>query len=300
MIKVGITGADSRQAGELLRILVNHTDVDIMAAVAPHIAGRTVASFHHGLIGETSISFSASMNTEELDAVFLAPGSMPDEINRVKSDTNLRVIDFSQRSELDPDMVPAISEIYRKPMVRGARQAQVVNPLASLLLIAIYPLAANLLLNSDLNVKVVAPESTISNESLDIAATQTKQILSKIQRSFDRNISFQASASDRNRSTRLQMDVRCSLDIDEIDRLYDSIYDDHNFTFITHSPVGAQETSGTHKCIITLEKPDADTLRITSLGDCRLRGGAGDAMHAFNLLFGLHERTGLTLKAAKY
>jgi N-acetyl-gamma-glutamyl-phosphate reductase len=34
--------------------------------------------------------------------------------------------------------------------------------------------------------------------------------------------------------------------------------------------------------------------------DARLKGSAGTAIHAMNLLFGLHERVGLALKASVY
>lgn len=300
MIKVGITGADSRQAGELLRLLVNHPDVDILAAAATGQAGRSVVSFHHGLIGESDITFTGSLDPTCLDAVFMAPGSDPSLAEKLSQYENLRIIDFSQRHDIDPEMVPAISELFRKPMVRGARKAQVLHPVTSLLMVALYPLAANLLLNGDMEVDIFGPESIIAGESLCVASEQSAAILKSIQASFDGNISFTTSCSRRNRSTRLKTTIPCTLSLDEVDKLYDNIYDDHNFTFITHSPVSAQEVSGTHKCIVTLEKEDSDTLSVTVLGDCRLRGGAGDALHAFNLLFGLHERTGLALKASKF
>ena len=52
MIKVGIAGADTAMAGELIRILINHPDVEIISAFAPGKVGRKVASVHHGLAGE--------------------------------------------------------------------------------------------------------------------------------------------------------------------------------------------------------------------------------------------------------
>lgn len=38
-------------------------------------------------------------------------------------------------------------------------------------------------------------------------------------------------------------------------------------------------------------------LRITSVLDPAIKGGAGNAVHLMNLMFGLHERTGLDLIA---
>ena len=46
--------------------------------------------------------------------------------------------------------------------------------------------------------------------------------------------------------------------------------------------------------------PEPGRFEAEAVADARMRGGAGDAVHAMNLLFGLHERTGLTLKASHF
>ena len=88
-------------------------------------------------------------------------------------------------------------------------------------------------------------------------------------------------------------------DINTIRDLYEKTYSDHNFSFISDSPVSTDEVTGTDKCIISLYETDGK-LTIDSVSDCRMRGGAGDAVHAMNLIYGLHEKTGLYLKAHKY
>ena len=57
---------------------------------------------------------------------------------------------------------------------------------------------------------------------------------------------------------------------------------------------------GTQKSVVSFNKPGAGLLEIVCVADCRLRGGAGDAVHAMNLLFSLHEKVGLQLKSAAY
>ena len=52
--------------------------------------------------------------------------------------------------------------------------------------------------------------------------------------------------------------------------------------------------------MVKLSKPDPDTLHIDSSADCRMRGAAGEAVHILNLMCGLHERTGLALKAIDF
>ena len=51
MIKVGIIGADTPDAGEMLRLLIHHPEVEIHSLYAPAWAGRMVASRHHGFMG---------------------------------------------------------------------------------------------------------------------------------------------------------------------------------------------------------------------------------------------------------
>ncbi len=55
----------------------------------------------------------------------------------------------------------------------------------------------------------------------------------------------------------------------------------------------------TNKCIIHLDKIDGKLL-ITAVIDNLLKGAAGNAVHSMNLLFGLQETTGLTMKSVAF
>ncbi|MDE5870864.1 MAG: hypothetical protein K2H22_02810, partial [Muribaculaceae bacterium] len=103
-----------------------------------------------------------------------------------------------------------------------------------------------------------------------------------------------------DRGLKVVVDIPCSLDINEVFRIFDDCYDDHNFTFMVGSSMPGYEVEGTQKTLVTLQKLSSDRLTVTVVADCRMRGGAGDAVHIMNLLFGLHERTGLYLKAHKF
>ena len=52
MIKAGIIGAAGYTAGELIRILVNHPDVEISFAQSSSSAGRKVWGVQSGLYGD--------------------------------------------------------------------------------------------------------------------------------------------------------------------------------------------------------------------------------------------------------
>ena len=91
----------------------------------------------------------------------------------------------------------------------------------------------------------------------------------------------------------------CPLELTEIIRIYSEYFADHNFTFITSKIPDLKDVVNTNKCIIHLDKIGGKLL-ITAVIDNLLKGGAGNAVHTMNLLFGLQETTGLTMKATGY
>ncbi len=301
MIKVGIIGADSPDAGELLRLLILHPEVEILSLYAPAWAGRMVGSRHHGFMGENIVNFSDRFNPSELDIVFIADDSElgNDLLQNSSSHPELRIVDMapSRMDRCDGNgMEYGLSEANRKPLVRGARIAVVPTPAASLALIALYPLAMNLLLNSDIEIAIhAAPEvlATINKVSLN---KEISTFIQKTQNSFNGKLHITLNPCESGRSMKVSSVLKSPLAIAEVSNIYDSVYDDHNFTFTSLSEINRIEVEGTHKCIITIQKPGAGLLEVTTVGDCHIRGGAGDALHIMNLFFALDEKVGLHLK----
>ena len=56
-IRVAIAGGTGYTGGELFRILLNHPEVEIVAATTTSSEGTPVASVHRDLIGETDLCF---------------------------------------------------------------------------------------------------------------------------------------------------------------------------------------------------------------------------------------------------
>ena len=73
MIQAGIIGGAGYTAGELIRLLLNHLDVDINFVYSTSNAGNNVSAVHQDLIGSTSLKFSSTIN-QEVDVVFLCLG----------------------------------------------------------------------------------------------------------------------------------------------------------------------------------------------------------------------------------
>lgn len=301
MIRAGITGGDTRAAGELIRILMNHPDVDIMAVTSPSMKGKPLHSHHHGLVGEQEIAFSDSLPLDLLSVLFLTDKSyVPDTLP-----AGLKIVDLAGVLEGKDDFFSekvefGLSEINRKPLVRGARIAYVPNALASLALVMLGPLAQHLLLNADLQIDALIPGDLISPDFISQAQSQIKTRLKSIQNSFEGDVRIIPHESESARGMRLRISLPISLKREDVEGIYEGIYDDHNFTFLTPAPMEFDEIEGTNKCLINVSKSEKGEILLDAVADPRMRGGAGEAVHLMNLLFGLHEKTGLALKTLKF
>lgn len=299
MINVGIVGGDDHLAGELIRILVNHPDVVIRGVCCPTLDGHDITSVHHGLIGETALKFSSDLDFGKLNVLFvtLAPGLSRDFIPDVHSMPELCVIDLyadiEEARATDSLVVYGIPEINRKALVRGARRAVIPSAIETIAAIALYPLALKSMLPDSLACGVEIDSDTLSKPITSFP----EKILQPLNSSRPLHLTYDVKASSIPRLVSLRATVPSPMPIDNVMELYDEIYDDHNLTHVINRDVDFREVTGTDKCIVSVTKDDNGMLHIHAIADAALRGGAGDAVHVMNLLNGLYEKTGLTLKA---
>ena len=301
MIKVGILEAASAHGAELVRILLNHPDVELVWAQSS-VAQGPITTYVRGIIGETDLSFSR-LTLSPVDVIIncsstpvtqqfvTAIAAEPDEV---------RIIETAA-SNLPAEYIYGLCELNRKPLVRGGRQSAPVSPLAMAVELALLPLAKHLLLNSPISVAAavgVGGTRSISHrgggelpESAEIALAITS-----LQSSFCQPVNIVELRTGCSDGLMAVVTTQCSTAIGELRPLYISAYEDHNFTHLSDEPVDTRDVVGTNKCLLYLEKED-DTLRITSVLDPRIKGGAGNSVHLLNLMFGLHEVTGLNLKS---
>lgn len=323
MIKTGIIGGAGHRAGELIRLLINHPDVEILWVHNPAETGRNVAEIHHGLTGETSLRFTSDIDLDSVDVAFccLPKGKSAELLSKITLPEKLKFIDLSsdfRTPREGSDFVYGISELNRKPMVRGAKHVATPGSVAMAVELALLPLAKNLMLNSPIHVTAItgttdtetAPESVIDfeyrhdNVSLSRAFVhpQLEEInitLRELQSSFNAPVNLLSFGGSFPRGTLVAAYLTTPIDLGQIQALYENYYDDHNFTFIVNHPVDIKDVTNTNKCLIHLEKID-DKLLITAAIDNLLKGASGNAVHCMNLLFGLHERVGLMLKGSAY
>lgn len=303
MIRTVILGADSPLSGELIRILAMHPEVEIIAAQASGLEGIPLCDVHHGLIGESSLQFSSSVAPHEAHLIFADASrvNVHPLLQQTLSGTGPKMIVYEASSATLPDdtCVYGLPEMHRKQLVRGAVASVVPMPFASMALVALYPFACHLLLQGEIDIEVEAPAALIKETSLPKAEREISQYIRSTQLSYNGKVHIKAVESSARRSALMKIRFRCPLQVEQAVRLYDC-YDDHHFAFVTTKPVGVSEVSGTNKCVVSVDKENADTITLSVVADCRMRGGAAEAVHIMNLMFGLHEKTGLYLKAIDY
>lgn len=321
MIKAGIIGGAGYTAGELIRILLNHPDVELIWVNSNSNAGNPVSSVHQGLIGDTDLIFISSTPFNEVDVIFFCTphGESKKFIESHDIPEDLKIVDLSQdfRLEGDHDFIYGLPEVNRKYIIRGKR---VANPgcFATAIQLALLPLAKNLLLNSDINITAITgstgagvkPSATSHfswrNDNISVYKpfkhqhlAEIKQTLKSLQNSFNSEINLIPMRGCFSRGIFVAAYLDCPIALDEIKKLYEDYYDDHRFTFISDKMPDLKDVVNTNKCILHLEK-EGNKLLIISVIDNLLKGASGQAVHNMNLLFGLHERVGLQLKASAF
>lgn len=299
MINVAITGADTLLAGELIRILVNHPDVELAWLAAPVHGGEEVARFHKGLIGEIETEFIGALGPlDDIDVIFQAdpvPGAGRALMASLPAEASIKVIDLSPdfRNESE-GFIYGLCELNRRRIVHDCTRVACPSPIAAAALPALLPLARNLLLSAPLTITVEG--DTLPDEGV---AAEVAFALRQAQSSFNADIDIVArtAAVTSPRALVLRVETDCGIDEALLDELYDKYFDDHNFTFPVKNVVDVPDILNTNKCLLRLAR-HGQRVTIDVVTDAWLKGGAGNAVHVMNLLCGLHERVGLQLKAS--
>lgn len=297
MIDIGITGGETIIAGELVRLLINHPDASVKW-VSSHTEHGKLARVHKGLIGECDLEFSEPV-VDDVELIFNCdPFDSPLCDDAIANNDKLRVIELSRSyGFVDGGGMYGLCEINRKFMVHDC-YGYVLIPSAEAMavLLALVPLANNHLLKSDIDITVNF-NNCFNN---DINVNSIKQEIKAVIRAFDSDfagaVNIKQEAGATTRGLKANIEVSAQADIDSIKDLYNEYYDDHNFTFVVNQQVEESDVTNTNKCLLNFAVED-DKLHITSVIDALLKGSAGNAVHVMNLLFGLHEKAGLALKA---
>lgn len=318
-IKTGVIGGAGYTAGELLRILINHPNVDIVFVNSSSNAGNPITEIHSGLIGETDLFFTDELPLNEVDALFLcsAHGDSKKFMEEHKVPQKVKIIDLStdyRAKSPNHDFVYGLPELNHEAIRKASH---IANPgcFATAIQLALLPLAAKGLLKQEIHVNAITgstgagvkPSSTSHfswrNNNISIYKPfehqhlqEIGQSLKQLQPDFGKALNFIPVRGNFTRGIYVTAYTQCDLSLSEAKELYHHYYNNAAFTFVTDKNPDMKQVVNTNKAIIYIEK-HGDKLLIVSMIDNLLKGASGQAVQNMNLMFGLNEKTGLGLKS---
>ena len=320
MVKVGIIGGAGYTAGELIRLLINHPQVEIAFIHSTSNAGNLVCDVHGGLIGETDLRFSAEYDLTAIDALFLcsAHGQSRKFWEDNPAPVTLKIIDLAQdfRDE-SCGYVYGLPEINRS---RIAATSRLANPgcFATAIQLALLPLAAKGLLVGEVHITAITgstgagvkPGATTHfswrSDNMSVYKAFEHQHLIEIGRtlktlqpSFDKAVNFVPMRGDFARGIFASVYTESALTEEEAVALYNDFYKDAAFTFVAQKDVDLKQVVNTNKALVHVAKY-GNKLHIVSTIDNLLKGASGQAVQNMNIMFGFDEKTGLNLKPSAF
>ncbi len=322
MIKVGIIGGAGYTAGELLRILLYHPQVEIVFVQSFSNAGNLVSDVHVDLLGDTELQFTVALPLNEVDVIFLCMGHGKSkefmEKNELPSD--LKVIDLSHDFRLKRegnDFVYGLPELNREEIKQASK---IANPgcFATGIQLALLPLAASNLLGDEVHVQAITGSTGAGQKPTETSHFSWRnnnlsaykifehqhegeilQSLGQLQPGFSEGFNFVPIRGNHTRGIFVSAYTKFEGSLEEANKLYREFYKGHPFVVLTDKNPSIKQVVNTNKAVLYLEK-HKDKLMIISLTDNLIKGASGQAVQNMNLMFGLDETTGLNLKPVAF
>ena len=334
-IRVAIAGGTGYTGGELFRILLNHPDVEIVAATTTSSEGTPVASVHRDLIGETDLCFGKDMNDPDVIFLCLGHGISREFVDTHDIKPSCRIIDLGNDFRLYGNyagrkFIYGLCESAREEI----RQAHdVANPgcFATAIQLAALPLAAAGLINDEIHVTAITGSTgagkkpvetthfSYRSDNISIYKLFSHQHLAEIRQNLVR-VGRQASSDpqaiesaetpvvnfvplrgDFARGIFASVYTRAAegMTLEDYRKLYEDYYADSPFVFHSAEGISMKEVVNTNKGLVHVELHDG-YVHIASCIDNLVKGAAGQAVQNMNLMFGLPEDRGLRLKPSAF
>ena len=322
MLQAGIIGGAGYTAGELIRLLMYHTKVEINFIFSTSNAGNKVSAIHQDLVGSTDLVFTNKVN-QEVDVLFLClgHGNSTAFLERNTFSIKTKIIDLSNDFRLEVDKIFDKKEfIYGLPELQkeAIKKANyIANPgcFATAIQLALLPLADSNLIIDDVHINAVTG-ATGAGTSLSQTTHFTwrdnnfshykafnhqhlgeiHQTVNQLQSDFKSEINFVPNRGNFSRGIFATIYTKYYGTLEEAKAIYKTYYKDAEFTFISDEEIHMKQVVNTNKCLIHLVK-HGDKLLITSTIDNLTKGASGQAVQNMNLMYGFSESEGLQLKA---
>ncbi|MEM7296796.1 MAG: N-acetyl-gamma-glutamyl-phosphate reductase [Bacteroidota bacterium] len=321
MIKVGIMGAAGYTAGELIRILINHPQVDISFAQSESQAGKKLAEVHKDLSGEIDLSFTQNIENDQVDVVFLCKGHGESKkiLKNQPSLLTKKIIDLSQdyRLQGDHEFVYGLPEVNRNAIKESNH---IANPgcFATCIQLGLIPSVMSNVIKGSVSISGITG-STGAGQSLSSTSHfswrsnnasvykplkhqhlhEIGETLNILNPGFNTKLNFVPYRGAFTRGIITTSHFETSFTEKELLKIYQSFYQEDPFTHVIQENPDLKQVVGTNKCFVYPKVIDGTAI-VISVIDNLLKGASGQAVQNMNLFFGLDETTGLKLKSSAF
>ncbi len=318
MIKAAIAGGTGYTAGELLRILINHPEVEICSVMSTTSAGMDITEFHRDLLGETSLKFTDTLGEPDVVFLCLGHGLSKEFIDSHDIPAGCKIIDLGQDFRTEPDY-KGMHFIYGLTDVFGSQIEgcdYLANPgcFATCIQLGTVPLAALKMLGGEIHVTAITGATGAGRKlsatshfpyrdnNISVYKPFTHQHLAEIGQTLrtlsgkEQKVNFVPMRGDFARGIFASIYTECGASAQEVAEIYREYYKNSPFVFVSDAPVSLKEVVNTNKCLLHIESHNG-YIHITSIIDNLLKGASGQAVENMNLMFNLERTTALRLKA---
>ena len=332
MIKVSIAGATGYTAGELIRILLNHPQVEIESLISTTSVGQSVCEVHRDLIGETDLKFTDKPVNPDVVFLCLGHGLSREFLDTHQLPEHCKVVDLGNDFRLDPEyqgktFIYGLTDTFKEDILKAN---YIANPgcFATAIQTAVTPLAKAGILDSEIHVTALTGSTgagkkpgetthfSYRDNNLSIYKLFTHQHLGEIKRTLTTlmqkeapQINFVPMRGDFTRGIFASVytkwngyigaDGQLKDSLEDAVALYNEYYKESPFVFVSEKGVSLKEVVNTNKILLHVELHQG-YIHISSVIDNLVKGASGQAVENMNLIFGLEQTMGLKLKPSAF
>lgn len=332
MIKAAIAGATGYTAGELIRILLNHPQVEIESVLSTTSVGKSVCDVHRDLIGETDLKFTDKVIAPDVVFLCLGHGLSREFLDKTPLPEKCKIVDLGNDFRLEPEykgknFIYGLTDTFKEEILKAD---YIANPgcFATAIQTAVAPLAKAGILDSEVHVTAITGSTgagkkpgetthfSYRDNNLSIYKLFTHQHLGEIKRTLSRllgkeapQVNFVPMRGDFPRGIFASIYTKWngykaadgSLRDSQEDAvaLYNEYYKVSPFVFVSDKGISLKEVVNTNKILLHIELHDG-YIHISSIIDNLVKGASGQAVENMNLIFGLEQTTGLKLKPSAF
>ncbi|MDD4727990.1 MAG: N-acetyl-gamma-glutamyl-phosphate reductase [Dysgonamonadaceae bacterium] len=324
MIKVSIAGGTGYTAGELLRILIHHPQVQIESVISRTSVGTSLSSIHRDLLGETELVFSDAIGNPDVLFLCLGHGISEKFLENNVIPNSCKIIDLGDDFRLessfhDREFVYGLCELNKESI---QNTNNVANPgcFATSILLALLPLSKMKQLKHEVHIHAITGSTgagkrqsetshfSYRDSNVSVYKAFNHQHLGEIKKTLSFNndvdvpeIQFVPMRGDFTRGIFASIYTKWEggLSEQEVIDYYKDYYKRSPFVFVSDEDISLKEVVNTNKGLLHISFHNG-YIHITSIIDNLVKGASGQAVQNMNLMFGFAENEGLQLKGSAF